>query len=81
MFSPNHSSLTPFSALQARRRAHGRRRKGGALMSLLKSHAPAIRGLVSNALASRGHHTAAKVLNAVGEATGYGRRRHRRSRR
>ena len=51
-------------------------------MSLLKSHAPAIRGLVSNALTSRGHNTAAKVLNAVGEATGYGRhRRHRRHRR
>jgi hypothetical protein len=48
---------------------------------MLKSHAPAIRGLVSNALQSKGHHTAAKILNAVGEATGYGRRRHYRRRR
>jgi len=50
------------------------------LKSLAKQHAPAVRGMISNALQSRGHYTAAKLLNAVGEATGYGRRR-RRSRR
>jgi hypothetical protein len=65
--------------LQAGRR---HRRRGGALNygAIAKAVAPHARKALGHFLKSKGHASIADAIDAVGSATGYGKRRHSRRR-